>query len=93
LLVPPYLFTYDSLLLELPLLTLANVRRPVWIVPAVWMLCLLPVATYFGLYPGPNSIPVASILCMWMLHKDRARLAGGDIQPASAGSRTPLTAT
>jgi hypothetical protein len=86
LLVPPYLFTYDSLLLVLPLLTLANVRRPVWIVPAIWMLCLLPVATYFGLYPGPNTIPVATILCMWMLHKDRARLL-----PAAISNR-PLPA-
>jgi hypothetical protein len=71
-LVPPYLFTYDSPLLALPLLSFVNPRRAVWIVPTVWLLCMLPVTTYFHWYLGPNTIPIASILCLWALHKNEA---------------------
>jgi hypothetical protein len=73
-LVPPYIFTYDSLLLVLPLLSFANERRPVWMVPATWILCMLPVMNYFHWYPGPNTSPIASIVCMWMLHGDQIQL-------------------
>jgi hypothetical protein len=83
-LVPPYLFTYDSLVLVIPMLSLANGRRPVWIVLAVWVLCMLPVATYFRWYPGPNTIPLASLLCLWALRK------GALGQPAGALALSPV---
>jgi hypothetical protein len=75
-LVPPYLFTYDSPLLALPLLSFVNARRHVWMVPTVWLLCMLPVTTYFHWYQGPNTIPLASVLCLWALH-------GGSPSPVS----------
>jgi hypothetical protein len=73
-LVPPYIFTYDSLLLVLPILSFANERRPLWMVPATWILCMLPVMTYFNWYAGPISIPISSIVCMWMLHGNQIQL-------------------
>ncbi len=67
LLVPPYLFTYDSLLLILPLATFLRDEKHKWRAPIVWVLILLPVLGYFGLYPGPNTVPVAAMLSLWWL--------------------------
>lgn len=67
LLVPPYVFTYDSLLLVLPIAALlADGARP-WRVAIVWLLLLLPLLGHLGLYPGPNTVPVAAALCLWWL--------------------------
>jgi hypothetical protein len=68
LLVPPYLFTYDALLLAIPMLWLMNRRRDWRVLVLSWFLCLLPVAYYFDLYPGPNTIPFAAGLLLWALH-------------------------
>jgi alpha-1,2-mannosyltransferase len=67
LLVPPYLFTYDALLLVIPMAWLMNQHGRPWVVPACWLLCFLPITTYFGFYRGPNTIPLAAILCLWAL--------------------------
>lgn len=67
LLVPPYLFTYDALLLVIPMLWLIERQRHLWVIPLAWLLCMLPIATYFDYYPGPNTIPLAALLCMWAL--------------------------
>jgi len=67
LLVPPYVFTYDSLLLALPMaVLLADGARP-WRVAIVWLLLLLPLLGQLGFYPGPNTVPVAAALCLWWL--------------------------
>jgi len=68
LLVPPYLFTYDALLLAVPALWLLKHPRERWVYPLIWLLCFLPIANFFDLYPGPNTIPLAAILCIWALH-------------------------
>jgi len=68
LLVPPYLFTYDALLLAIPALWLIKHPRQRWVYPAMWLLCFLPIANFFDLYPGPNTIPLAAMLCLWALH-------------------------
>jgi hypothetical protein len=86
-LVPPYLFTYDSLLLVLPVLSLAHGRRPIWAVPTIWILCFLPVATYFRWYPGPNTIPVASLLCLGALHWKRSETPFSSVEPRILSSR------
>lgn len=66
LLVSPYLFTYDSLLLILPLATFLD--RKEWAKLAIaWTLLLLPLAGGFGLYAGPNMVPLAAGLCVWWL--------------------------
>jgi hypothetical protein len=78
LLVPPYLFTYDALLLTLPLAALLRQRRKQWVVPAIWLLTLLPAIAY--LRPFPNTIPVAAMLTLWALHAER-RESDTDVQP------------
>lgn len=67
LLVPPYVFTYDALLLSVPMaVLLQNGRNLAW-VSVIWLLCFLPVASHFGVYHGPNTIAAASILCLVLL--------------------------
>ena len=87
LLVPPYLFTYDALLLVIPMLWLIERQRHLWVIPIAWLLCLLPIATYFDYYPGPNTVPLAALLCMWALHAPKKR---GSI--AFARTPTPIPA-
>jgi hypothetical protein len=84
LLVPPYLFTYDALLLVIPMLWLIERHRHLWVIPVAWLLCLLPIATYFDYYPGPNTIPLAAILCMWALHKGPGNFVPWQIRDATA---------
>ena len=70
-LIPPYLFTYDCLFLVLPLLAIIREGRSPIAVSALWVLCALPVATHFDWYPGPNTIPLAALLSLWMLNAPR----------------------
>lgn len=64
LLVSPYLFTYDAVLLVAPLAWLAD-RKPGWTV-AIWCLALLPLLRGFG-YAGPNGIPLAAALALGVM--------------------------
>ena len=59
LLVPPYLFTYDALLLTLPMAWLLQQRERRASFAAVWLLSLLPVVSYVT--PFVNTIPLAAI--------------------------------
>lgn len=65
LLISPYLFTYDALLLALPFGFL--VHRNGAAAFAVWLLALLPVLAFFGLYNGPNTVPVAAVVSIAVL--------------------------
>jgi hypothetical protein len=67
LLVPPYVFTYDSLLLVLPLAVLLREPERRWRAALAWVFLALPLLGYFGLYPGPNTVPIAAGLCLWWL--------------------------
>jgi hypothetical protein len=69
LLVTPYLFTYDALLLTVPLAWLLRHEKSRLIV-AVWLLSLVPVVAYFT--PFPNTIPIASLVALWALHRPHA---------------------
>lgn len=79
LLAPPYLFTYDALLLTLPLAWLAKQKRQAPFVSA-WLLSLLPVIAY--LRPFPNTIPLAAIVALWALHSNK--VAGVEPRPERA---------
>ncbi|MCL6730179.1 glycosyltransferase family 87 protein [Sphingomonas hankyongi] len=71
LLIPPYIFTYDSLFLALPMMTLASDRAHPMTLAGIWVLCFLPITTYFGWYSGPNTVPLAAIVCLVLLvHSD-----------------------
>lgn len=86
LLIPPYLFTYDALLMTLPLAALGRRAGRSWLFALVWMLTPLPAIAY--LMPFPNTIPVAAMLALWGLH----RRAGNDdtgVQPISLTAVRP----
>jgi hypothetical protein len=68
----PYALPYDSLLLIVPIAWLIERQRQPLLIGLVWLLCALPVAHYFGAYSGPDTIPLAAILCIWALLSNRA---------------------
>ena len=80
LLVPPYLFTYDGLLLTLPLAWLIRREHARASFIAIWLLSLAPVVSYFT--PFPNTIPLAAMLALWVLHRS------GDEGVPRGGSRS-----
>lgn len=86
LLVTPYLFTYDALLMVVPLGWLIVRERHPRVVALVWLFCLLPIATYFGGYAGPNTIPLAAILALWTLERDSGRSARPLPEPAAGAA-------
>ena len=75
LLISPYLFTYDAVLLIAPIAWLAT-RKPGW-AAAVWGLSLLPFIAGFGLYPGPNTMPLAALLSLAVM----AVMEGSGLRP------------
>ena len=80
LLIPPYLLTYDALLMILPMgYWLRQQPRP-YLVRAIWLLCFLPIAHYLNLYRGPNTVPLAAILTLGIIGA-RAWSARGSTPP------------
>jgi hypothetical protein len=73
LLISPYLFTYDALLLALPFGFLLH-RNSVGAL-AIWLIALLPVLAFFGLYAGPNTVPVAAVVSIAVLSRWEAQAA------------------
>jgi hypothetical protein len=67
LLIPPYLFTYDALLLTIPLGWLFRQQKGGAAFIAIWIFSLLPVVAYFTAFP--NTIPLAAMLSLWALHR------------------------
>lgn len=72
-LIPPYLFSYDALLLVLPLAALAADPRRGWLAPAVWALSALPIASNFGWFEGPNTLPLAALVLLICLSATATR--------------------
>ena len=62
LLGPPYLLSYDAVLLALPVAWLLN-RRPA-LGLLVWALALISVGALFGFYEFPNTIPLAALVAL-----------------------------
>lgn len=65
-LVPPYLFTYDALLLIVPFGWLLQ-HKCSGAATILWLGCLPPVLGYLGLYNGPNTVPVAAAITLFIL--------------------------
>lgn len=72
LLIPPYIFTYDCLLMILPAAWLFRERRYA-MVAVVWLCCFVPLLTYATPLVWPNLIPIAAALCLWLLRGSQAR--------------------
>jgi hypothetical protein len=83
LLIPPYLLTYDALLLVIPTLWLITRRLHLWVIPIAWLLCLLPIAGYFDYYEGPNTVFLAAILYIWALQSRTLRTGGSRLIEAA----------
>jgi hypothetical protein len=67
LLGPPYVLSYDAVLLALPAAWLLT-RRPA-LGLAVWTLALIPVGAIFGLYEFPNTMPLAAIVSIVAVYR------------------------
>jgi hypothetical protein len=66
LLVPPYLFTYDALLLTVPIAFLLRQENRFPFI-GVWLLSLVPLLN--PVHPIPNVIPIAALLALWAIHR------------------------
>jgi hypothetical protein len=66
LLASPYLYSYDTLPLVVPIVTLLAGGRT-GLAAAAWLLCLLPVASFAVPLPIPNTTPVAVAICLYGL--------------------------
>jgi alpha-1,2-mannosyltransferase len=88
LLVSPYILTYDALLLFIPIAWLIERQRQPAMVALIWLMSLWPVAGYFG-PPGPNTVPIAALLCLWALTrpKESATTAAAAAHPPVRRSR------
>jgi hypothetical protein len=72
-LVPPYLLTYDSLLMLVPTAWWIGQRRRIGLVVLIWIGCWLPVAHLISLYSGPTTIPFTAMVALGGLVADRCR--------------------
>ena len=73
LLIPPYLHTYDSLLLVVPLGFWVTEQWRPWLFAIVWLLCAVAVSNVLQLYYGANTVPIAAILSLCALVEGRRR--------------------
>jgi hypothetical protein len=87
LLVPPYLLTYDTVLLAVPLVWLIREGRHPFVAAAAWLCCLCSILNHFTgvVWPHlvwPNLISVAAVLCLWELYFHSRIAPGTDAAPA-----------
>ena len=78
LLVPPYLLTYDALLMIVPIGFWLRDRPRPYLAGLLWLLCFLPISFYFHMYRGPNTVCLAAILSLC------AFVAGRRLTPSAA---------
>jgi hypothetical protein len=84
----PYLLTYDAAILIVPA-GYFIARRRWWSVGPIWLLAALPVAHFFKLYEGPNTIPLAAAASLWLMARPHLRRPHGG--PASVPAGPPPT--
>ena len=73
LLIPPYLLTYDALLMIIPMGFWLTDQPRGRLAGLLWLLCFLPVAFYLNLYRGPNTVPLAAMIFLGVTVADRLR--------------------
>lgn len=82
-LVPPYLFTYDALLIVVPIGWFYRHRQHPYVLAFAWLCCFIPVITYFSPWLGPNYISVASAACLVALHMPKKAAAAEQDSPGA----------
>ena len=90
LLIPPYLLTYDALLMIIPIGFWVRQQPRPWLAGALWLLCFLPIAFYFNLYRGPNTVPLAAMLVLCVLAAARWKRRGANVDDADLVRVDPL---
>lgn len=83
-LASPYLYTYDTLALTVPLMRLRDAGR-VRLAALGWLLCLMPVVSF--VFPAPifNTVPFAVLICLIALRqpaRPRAAAAAAPEDPS-----------
>jgi hypothetical protein len=87
LLAPPYLLTYDALLLVVPLGWMIRERRHPYSIAIAWLCALVPIVNYYTPFAGPNLTSVAAIICLATLAADaRAKQTADKVSGAPAGA-------
>jgi hypothetical protein len=83
LLIPPYLLTYDALLLIVPAGWMIRHRHP-YSLALIWLCCLIPVTSFYTPWIAPNLISIGAAISLWILHSDlRARRARWGLERAT----------
>jgi hypothetical protein len=67
LLMSPYSYTYDALLLIVPIGWMISNGRYQYI-PVVWICAFLPLITYYTPFVGVNLTSIAAVICLWVAH-------------------------
>lgn len=87
LLIPPYLLSYDSLLMVASIALLASRNRSIVTAGAIWLLCLSPVLQHFRLYSGPNLVPVAAMTALLILAAPYLRRGSAPLRVGGSAAR------
>jgi hypothetical protein len=85
-LISPYVFTYDCLLIAVPIAWLARERRRPVLLAFVLACSLIPVVTSFSPWIVPNTMSFAAIACLYALHVRPLAKSGQKVHPAAAES-------
>jgi alpha-1,2-mannosyltransferase len=72
-LISPYFFTYDCLLIVIPIGWLARQQQRPVLLAFVMACSLIPVVTSFSPWAVPNTMPFAAIACLYALHFEPSR--------------------
>jgi alpha-1,2-mannosyltransferase len=89
LLISPYLFSYDCLLIVVPIGWLVGQARRPTLLAFVIACSLIPVITSFSPWTVPNTMPLAAIASLWALHSETA---GAYSEEAGAATDNKLAA-
>ena len=55
-----------------------------WAIALMWVACFLPILHYWSGYDGPNGIPLAAMLALYLMHKYAAIPARPSAEPSPA---------
>jgi hypothetical protein len=77
-LISPYFFTYDCLLIVVPLAWLATHKCNPVLFTSIYVCTLIPIITSFSPWIAPNTMPLAAIACLYALHFQTAGRGSSD---------------